>query len=330
MDNRITKNRLSNFLSYEWILILIMTVVAVFVLEFVYTVASVRLSTGQQFKIYYDQNLFSDRVAKLYTLMDRKQPFSYDVLKLDSENLSPNNNVLSIRLSIQDGDVIFTDSLEFEEDGETKLESVRAKEVIDANPVYTLDNLLIDAKTYLRTFLENEQAPENAELDFQNLSLDKISNHFLNRMKKDNRFRSDEQKADGIIKERERIEKLCRDVKIFQNFLNTAPTSAFYTYTKYEQLVEKETASSKESNYQKLYQREKDEGRENARYGINVSALKTAGKTDPAEYFKVKGKETADNVVLMAFNFIEFQPDLQFECISFISMLIEEFTGAQA
>jgi hypothetical protein len=54
MDNKITKNRLSNFLAYEWIVIIIVCVVLIFVWEIVYTVGAVRLTAGQKFNFYFD------------------------------------------------------------------------------------------------------------------------------------------------------------------------------------------------------------------------------------------------------------------------------------
>ena len=66
MDNKITKTRLSNFLSYEWILLIILTVAAIVVWELVYTMTSVRLTVGQQYKIYYDEELDTAGHNKLY------------------------------------------------------------------------------------------------------------------------------------------------------------------------------------------------------------------------------------------------------------------------
>lgn len=325
MDNRITKKRLTDYLSYEWILIVIIVVVAMFVLELVYTVGSVRLTTGQEFKIYYDENLYSDKVDKLYNLMDREKTLSYDVLKSDIEALTSDYNVLGVRLSVQEGDIIITDSIEPSEDSEKT--DVRAKKVIDTNPVYVLDDMLKDAKSYLRSFLTDENAGPGAELEFSNLSTEKINQKFLARMKKDNRFRSDKQKADGLVLECERIEKLCSDVKLFEYYLNNAPAEAFYSYTKYEQYKGSESAGNYTEEYENLYQKEIDEGRQNARYGLNVLALKTEGKTDPSDYFKVRNQADSTGVVIMAFNFLKYQPELQFECISLMSTLIREFTN---
>ena len=44
MDNRITKSRLSNYFSYEWILIILVSLLSLLVWELIYTVSAVRLT----------------------------------------------------------------------------------------------------------------------------------------------------------------------------------------------------------------------------------------------------------------------------------------------
>ena len=57
MDNKITKNRLQSFLSYEWIKVIIFALVFIVAWEFVYAIISVKPTVGQDFKFYFDQDL---------------------------------------------------------------------------------------------------------------------------------------------------------------------------------------------------------------------------------------------------------------------------------
>ena len=81
--------------------------------------------------------------------------------------------------------------------------------------------------------------------------------------------------------------------------------------------------------YELFYQREIDQGRENARYGIVVNAL-TGGEHSPSEFFKTKGQKDAVDVVVTFFDFfdqkkgVDAQPDLQFECITFLNTIVRE------
>jgi hypothetical protein len=316
MDNKITKRRLSNFLAYEWIMIIIVALAAIVVWEFVYGIVSVKPTTGQQFKIYYDEGMAYSS-GRLMDLLDEDDTLSYDVLDLDVEELIKDNNVLSTRLSVYEGDIIISNGIADEETG-----AMRAKAVVDSTAIYSLEELLEDAKSYLREFLKDEDAPENAELDFDNLDEDKIKAHFLERMDGDNRFRKEEQKADGVEKEKARIEKLCKDTKDFEYFLLNAPEGALFRYTRYEQSANDDLPEYYSDMFEEAYILECEE-RPNAIYGINAGALK-GGKTDPSTFFKVGGESTAEGAIVMCFNFLAHQPDLQFECISFYCTIIRE------
>ena len=320
MDNKVTKSRLSNFLSYEWIVMIILVVAVIFAWEFIYTVSGVRLSVGQQFKYYYDQNISTTGMDDFYNLIVEKNTFSYDVLEFNREGLTAENNVLSIRLSIQEGDAIFTDNVRREDSEEDTVGYSRAEEVADAFNMYTLDALLSDAETYLSQFLVDGQT----EIKKENLDKTKIESYFLARMKKDNRFRKEDQKKQGVLYETARLEKLCDEVADFKTVLNYGDDAIFYRYTKYTQSKNRATKEDSKKDYEFLYNREIENGRENARYGINVGALPVGDKTQPSKFVKVAGAADASNVVLMVFNFRNEQPDLQFETISFINTLVRE------
>ena len=69
MDNKLTKKRLSDFLSYDWIIMLVVIVAAIVLWELVYTIAAVRLTEGQNFKYYYDVNMYAGNDAAFYSLI---------------------------------------------------------------------------------------------------------------------------------------------------------------------------------------------------------------------------------------------------------------------
>jgi hypothetical protein len=337
MDNRITKRRLSDFLAYEWILIIIVAVVAMVVWELAYTIGSVRLTPGQQFKFYYDQSLSSSGMGKLFSVLD-DDVFSYDVLSLDSEALTSEYNVLSIRLSVQEGDIVVTDCKEPAEDATNK--TIRAKTIVDNMYGYSYQKMLGDAKTYLRDeFLKDslktgdDAAQKELAKVYDNLDEDKIDAHFRKRMIKDNRFRTEVQKKEGVELEKARIKKLCNEVCDFEKLLalETQNPDLFFKYTKYEQMVASATTEDNKAMYQKLVDKEVNEGRANAIYGLKVAALKDSdvnvgkAKINPTEYFKMSGADNAENIVILAFDFWEnFQYDLQFECISFINTIVRQ------
>lgn len=320
MDNKITKNRLSNFLAYEWIIMIVVAIGVCIVWGFVFTVSGVSLTAGQQFKVYYDETISSTGATLFQKRIYDDNALSYDVLKNDWEKLTSDYNVLSIRLSIQEGDMIFTDSKVTYNGEDDTVGHALSKKNVDSINVYTLDKLLEDSKGYLKTFLKDGE--DGSDLSYEKMDQAKIKAHFLKRMEKDNRFRKPKEKAAGVKLECERIERLCKEVKDFEKLLNYGDDELFYRYTKYEQVYNTTSDKKDKAAYEKLYQREIELGRENARYGINIAKLPTAqGKINPSEYAK-KADGSASDVVLMTFDFKSYQPDLQYEAISVINTFV--------
>lgn len=330
MDNKLTKNRLSNFLAYEWITMIIIIVVAIVVWEFAYTVAAVRLTVGQQFKYYYDEALDTYGSASLYEMIIDEDTLSYDVLSFDYESLTKDaGNILSARLSIHEGDVIFTDCIDYtklEGADENTTKEIRVKTLVDSYNGYDFITLKNDAVSYLKSFLPDGTTVDG-DIEFSMLSKEKIESSFRSRMKKDNRFREEEQILSGIKMEEERLEKLCKDVKDFTYLLSLKDTTPelFYNYTRFEQSLNSAADDKYKMQYANAVENEKENGRENVPYALCLSALKGGeGKTDPSSYFKIGGRETAEDVVLMVFNFKDEQPHLQYETIGFINQIVKD------
>lgn len=302
MDNKLTKKRLSDFLAYEWILTLIVAVAAIVLWELVYTVSAVRLTTGQSFKYYFDENVSSLGDGAFYTMLS-DDVFSYDVKELSSEQLTSKYNVLSTRLSVYEGDVIFTDTVENES------QPVRAKTLADSYG-YNYERLLSDAEEYVSQFYTDGKLDDG-----------KIQAHFNERARKrvyKNALKSGEI---SVADEIRRIEKLEKEIADFKKLLSNGKDGLFFRYTRYEQTLASVDDKNKAS-YEKLFNAEKEKGRENAVYGLNLGAL-TGGKTDVTKFVKLNGENgSAENVTLLVFDFKDEQPDLQYEVISFINALV--------
>ena len=320
MDNRITRRRLSNFLSYEWILMIIMSVVGIIVWSLIFTMTGVKLTTGQEFKFYFDETIDANSVSELYALFkdeenENKSVFSYDILKMGHERLISEYNVLKDRMSVHEGDAIITDITVPADDAKDK--SVRAKTIVDNYLTYDFISLEEDAEKYLSQFLKDGLTADSVDVtDFFNLDGAKIEKVFRERLAKDNRFRSESQKQEGIALEKQRIESLCKEVKKFRHLLNQGE-EYFFMYTRYEQLLEQGI----NEDYRDFY--EQDillKGRRP--YGLKLEAL-SGGENSPSKFFRKVGADDAKDVVLLVFNFTEYQPHLQFESIAFINAIVD-------
>ena len=315
MDNRITKKRLSDFLSYEWILIIITVVAAIVLLELFFTFLKVKTTPGQRFNYYYDENVYSDNDGVFIGTVNKGDTFSYDIREVSGEALSGDYNVLSVRLSTGDGDVIFTDNYEKQSgDGTT----ARVKTIIDSYGMFTFgggndeDGILFSAKKYLSEFLKEGEINPTV---YANLDENKIIANFNERTKKERIYRNDLNA--GLISsenEKERIKKLCEEVAFFEKVVEydktlNADDSIFYSYKKGEQTVN--NGGKAPLGYEESYAKN---------YGINLSRLGEKARNT----FRVKGDYSAD-VIVLAFDFRKQATDLQYETLSFINSIIRNY-----
>lgn len=336
MDNKITKKRLSDFIAYEWVAIVVVIAIIVAGWEVFYALFSVRLTPGQKFKYFIDYNVTISNGVELHQISTSN--FSYDVLESGSEWLSnagfsDSFNLLEDRLRSYDGDIIFTDSLAV--DKPTKKLNVRSKSLVDIYNVYSLNKLLSDARTYVRdNFFADEyknQAIETISYTEDKIDNQKLEQVFLARMKGDNRFRTAEQKSLGVESEKQRIAQLCKEITDFAKFIdyaNTQKPELLYRYTRFEQSVQVAINDNNEADRiqaEQNYQRELNY-RPNEPYGINLEHL-TNGTVNPSRYFKAGDNVDAKHLVLMLFDFRIIQPHLQYEAISFVNSIIREFSS---
>lgn len=336
MDNKITRKRLSDLLSYEWIFMIIICVISIVVWELAYTIGSVKLTAGQNFRYYFDYTIYPASNSELKRELVIKQTFSYDILKLTSEAISQDNNVLKDRLSIQEGDIIFSDAVGLDEyrkvvaKGEIPKERVRAFSIIDYidYKIASIDVMLENAKEYLKdNFFDDKYNETTDGYASSNIDDAKVKSVFLKRNGGDNRFRTTESKNKGIEKEKARIVKLCENVEFMQAFLNDpANSDAIIRYTKHSQNYEF-TKDSLPNNYQKWMQNEIDQGRGDDVYAINLGKLK--GGKNITNFMQYKLDDVSTDIVIMAFEFTSYQPHLQYESLSFICSTIKICTGAQ-
>ena len=101
----------------------------------------------------------------------------------------------------------------------------------------------------------------------------------------------------------------------------------FMRYTRFE-LAYANANDKNKPEFEKALAREKESGRENAIYGLRLDKL-TGGRS-VSEYFRVKEKDSADGVTLALFDFYDVKDaklyDLQFESVSFLNKIVEEFS----
>lgn len=333
MDNKITKRRLSDFLSYEWIVIIVVCIALIIAWEVVYAITSVKLTYGQKFKIAYDEYVDVDYNENIVGVTYGKKAFSYDVLSISTEGMSPGlDNELSIRYQTHDVDVLAVSCTErTSSDGE---KFKRANSVVENMDVWSYEKAVCDGDKYLTPLLKHGVTPiqgYNVDRAYskEDLDVSKIDELFLTRMKKDNRYRKQEEKEQGKILERQRIFKICEEVAFAKKLLRDfADRGIFNEYTRYTQPLEQNIFLKDETKirlYEEKLRIEKQNnlnlyGKEKLSYGIRVDKLEYGDEYRSSQFFTVDGK--AKEIVLLAFDFASVQPHLQFESLSFMNTVV--------
>lgn len=302
MDSKITKKRLSMFLQYEWLKIvaIILCVCLLWTAVFIMLGSHNRLlSDGQCFYFYYSADIYAGCSDNMETLIDRDKALSYEVQETSITRFDPmyGSDQLAGWLAIGDADMIIcTDNKGA--DGEYNNSYFRA--LLNDYKMYDYDSLYADAVAYATTFKANSSLPFTAE----NVSSARVEEEFNRRLSKDKRFKTEYEKKQGVLLEKERITKLFQDISDF------------------EKLLKKDIFVTVKSGY---YGDETDK-----KYGIDLAKLtSTSNKTDISYFAQTTGaddKATVEGTVLAVFNFLDRQPELQFEVLSVINSLVRETT----
>ena len=320
MDARITKHRLANLISYDWLKMLVVIAAAVLLVILIFLMSATRVTNAQTFTIYAytdltagaDFNGFPDRLKE-------EGVFSYDILETRSEKFSDNSayDLFDLRRTTGEGTVLFVSDVRvyatnedgspaLNEDGSQKIEqesalysvamgSAIATDTPTSGTVYDSKFYLASCEAYLKEFF-GENWKENAAPDEA-----AVRTSFLSRNQNDKRYRTQESREAGIEDERQRL----LDLKEDYLFVTALFENGTFTHTEYEGENEDGTTFT-------------------SALGVNVGKLPRIGDlvyyTDDAE---ARHTERL-NLVILYNNFKEAM-GLRFEPVTFLRYLYEEY-----
>lgn len=239
MDAKITKKRLGHQLSYDWIKIAGTCILAVVLLLVLFTTIATRPTAGQTFDFYTFYNVFfhSDELGTLDDLK-RGGALSFDIQQLNTYEVTSTGYeemVLSTRFAAGEGDVLVAADVGdvYAEDGSGTLTDLSGlKEFLytyrgncmwlgtDGQPLNDPQygavgsNYFADCAAYLDGYFPGAGysaavAKGAADLDTSAALDEKAAEAgFRSRMKGDKRFKTPEQKAQGIAVEKTRLVNL--------------------------------------------------------------------------------------------------------------------------
>lgn len=300
MDARITKARLANLLSYDWIKIIVAIVFAVLALVVFFTTVKTRPGRIHTFTVYGYEGIYSNSGAlNIEDEMMTSGVFSYDVLLTEVEAFGEDEyseQAYTARRSSGAGTVMFT-TYTAQEGEESRLQQVaggRMTEIaLDAELYFS------DCENYLKRFFGEEYVTGR-------LDRSEAERCFLKRNGKDKRYRfSEAKRAQGLEDECARLEKLRADYLAVKGYFESGKLS--YAYLTDESGAERAGA-------------------------VKVDAIAGLKRL----VYRYEGEErtvTTDGMCMLFFRndrdagkpAAEVENDLRYEAVSFLRYLVERY-----
>lgn len=344
MDAKITKLRLSRMLSYDWFKIVLSAAALIAVWILIFTMTATAITPSQKFTVmnfvgnvslqdgeFYDKN----RAAL------KNGVFSYEVIETSVEDLSSNSSMvgelLQARTTLEEGDVIFV-----ADDYDSR--DIVKEEVVDGDKTqyeYTFGD------TYLQNFLQMcfySVYDVNVYLDemrtfvgqyyndaaWTDLNTDKVKGDFNARTKKDKRFRKSAARAQGEKDEIERIEKYRDTLVKFDWYLKNGVVTLPETIVVKEYFTD---GRDLKGTYSINICPTEDRGGATVENGkpamnglMNAVAYKPIIETEKdGEIVLDYSEKTANNMSVCLFKFGGVGNGFQYESLSYIVYLIEEY-----
>lgn len=242
MDAKITKERLANFLAYEWLKIVIAVVAVVVALCVFFTTVRTRPRADQVFEIYAysglylgtDGNAFSENAFK-------EKAFSYDVLEVTTEAFDVSgmygSAIFTVRRASGQGNMLFLAPIPVKaEDGDGNTVQTTVLEQFVKENVYQVGETerlggIVDfieythgCEEYLAEIFGEDWRSSDVPSD------EAVRASFLERNSKDKRFRTAAKVDAGVAQERERLIGLREDFLAVEGAIESG-IFGYYRYT---------------------------------------------------------------------------------------------------
>ncbi len=317
MDARVTKQRLGNMLSYDWLKILGAIALAAMVLAVFFTMIATRATDGQTFMVYGYYGLSTGKdYGGFGDSLKTNNVFSYDILNTGAETFSEGGmygkSVFTARRSAGEGRVMFVSDYEKVNDkGEpqkTRLDELSAMGLTYAGEPREEMGMLLDplkfmdeCKVYLETFFG--EGLTGGEPDAE-----AVRETFLKRNAKDKRYRKAAQKEKGVALERERVLKLKADYLAVSGVLTSDMVSVFST------TIDLGAEKTETHNY-----------------NVGIKVGKLVPRIHELFYYEAEkdGQKvrTADDLVLVIFDNGKREGDLKYDTVSFLAYLLKTYSN---
>ncbi len=336
MDAKITKKRLGQMLSYDWLKIIGFVVVAILIWSLIFTMTATRITPSQQFTVMnYNGSTLTSKFSERYYETFTGGVFSHEVIEITTVDTTAGGDdlvstFLDTRLQTDEGDLLFAapaknPSASYTVEGvEEKQYYTYLETFLRGYHIYALsleDTLDSEGKVAQKGLISRMTEYLNGYYggDYQTGELDekKVEEDFKKRIKKndDKRFKSDSEIKKGITKEYERIEKYRDGLIDFlyylkQGYIALQKNEVKITET-YTRSITTLNMCPNEDTMGKL--------KEEIYYQDERNA------NDPSDPEKTTKVDTALNMNLVFLSTPNMEKQFQYETILYVNSLVERY-----
>ena len=229
MDAKITKKRLSQLLSYDWLKIILTAIAAIVVWELAFTTTATRILPSQNFGVY--SYIGSTGTTRFSNYANLKNEFSYEVIEGSAQDISTGGDqyafqIMEARLSTDEADVLLVADTTggyiqyVTPEGETKTVETYLQDFMYRyyNYAYRLDGedgYLAQMENYLNSYY-------NGNYLAGVLNEEKVEADFRARAKanKDKRYKKESAIQQGVKDEKARFALYRQNLIDFNNYLS--------------------------------------------------------------------------------------------------------------
>ncbi|MBE7084683.1 MAG: hypothetical protein E7368_01350 [Clostridiales bacterium] len=334
MDAKITKQRLSRLLSYDWIKIIGIAVAIIILWSLIFTMTATRITPAQQFTVFNHYGNVALDYTSFYNSYDTaisRDVFSYEVLETDVIDLATAGDdyymLCDTRFSTGQGDLMFIPNIDDADTAQTStvdgeeittythsyLESFYARYI---GYVMSWDKFIDGAKAYVSSFYGEDYA--NGKLNEA-----KAEREFLARIDKNNdkRFKRKAQIEEGVKAEFERLEKYRDALVQFEAYLADGTVRLENVV-----LLDADGKPMLDNKGNILQQ---------GNYALNISPDGKNTKLTDTVYYSLELEDgtrqaCADNMCAMVFSLPDMDDDYLYETLLYLNTVIESSLPTQS
>lgn len=321
MDARITKQRLGNLLSYDWLKMLLTAAIVVVFIVLLFMMTATRVTNAQTFSVYAYTDLQAGKsFNSLGQTLKDQHVLSYDILETKTESFREDDryDIFGLRRTTGEGTVMFvSDERVYEtdaagnpvtdEEGNPKIKTESALYSLAmggaVNPDRYTAAIVYDTQYYFDMCEDYLAGFFGEGLTAAEPDASAVRDSFMTRNGKDKRFKTDAAREAGIAQERQRLIDLKEDYLFVMGLFEDGT----YRHTVYEGT-------------------DNDGNAYTSSLGINIGKLGRISEL--AYYTDAEGRAVTENLnlVILYNNFHEANGML-YESVTFLRYLFEEYAA---